>query len=170
MRLSSKGQYAVRALIDLSYHSDDNSLPVSLKDIAERESISINYLEQIFFILKKAGIVRSLRGPNGGYLLNKKSSEILIGDIIASVEPIEIISCASKSKNKRECDRKSTCLAFDMWNSISNKITEFLNSFTIQDVINEYNNKNNTRQKASGESGKKSSNPHGGSKTKNCRN
>jgi Rrf2 family iron-sulfur cluster assembly transcriptional regulator len=141
MKLSSKGQYAVRALIDLSYNSDDNSVPISLKDIAARESISLHYLEQIFFILKKAGIVRSLRGPNGGYLLNKKPSEILIGDIISSVEPIEIISCISKSKNKKECGRSSTCLAFDMWNSISNKITEFLNSITIEDVISEYKQK-----------------------------
>jgi len=141
MKLSSKGQYAVRALIDLSYNSGDNSIPISLKDIAARESISIHYLEQIFFILKKAGIVRSLRGPNGGYLLNKKASEIFIGDIIASVEPIEIISCISKAKNKKECGRKSVCLAFDMWNSISNKIIEFLNSITIEDVINEYKQK-----------------------------
>lgn len=141
MRLSSKGQYAVRAIIDLSYYSKNNLTPVSLKDIAERESISIHYLEQIFFTLKKAGIVRSLRGPNGGYLLNKKQSEILIGDIIASVEPIEIISCISKHENKKGCERKSICLAFDMWNSISTKIIEFLNSITIEDVINEYESK-----------------------------
>lgn len=143
MRLSSKGQYAVRAIIDLSYYSKNNLIPISLKDIAGRESISIHYLEQIFFTLKKAGIVRSLRGPNGGYLLNKKPSEILIGDIIASVEPIEIISCISKAKNKKECERKSICLAFDMWNSISTKIIEFLNSITIEDVINEYKQKSN---------------------------
>ncbi|MCL4497506.1 MAG: RrF2 family transcriptional regulator [Deltaproteobacteria bacterium] len=143
MRLSSKGQYAVRAIIDLSYYSKNNLIPISLKDIAERESISIHYLEQIFFTLKKAGIVRSLRGPNGGYVLNKKPSEILIGDIIASVEPIEIISCISKAKNKKECERKSICLAFDMWNSISTKITGFLNSITIEDVINEYKQKSN---------------------------
>ncbi len=143
MRLSSKGQYAVRAIIDLSYYSKNNLIPISLKDIAERESISIHYLEQIFFTLKKAGIVRSLRGPNGGYVLNKKPSEILIGDIIASVEPIEIISCISKAKNKKECERKSICLAFDMWNSISTKITVFLNSITIEDVINEYKQKSN---------------------------
>ncbi len=143
MRLSSKGQYAVRAIIDLSYYSKNNLIPISLKDIAERESISIHYLEQIFFTLKKAGIVRSLRGPNGGYVLNKKPSEILIGDIIASVEPIEIISCISKAKNKKECERKSICLAFDMWNSISTKITWFLNSITIEDDINEYKQKSN---------------------------
>ena len=143
MRLSSKGQYAVRAIIDLSYYSKNNLIPISLKDIAERESISIHYLEQIFFTLKKAGIVRSLRGPNGGYVLNKKPSEILIGDIIASVEPIEIISCIIKAKNKKECERKSICLAFDMWNSISTKITGFLNSITIEDVINEYKQKSN---------------------------
>ncbi len=141
MKLSSKGQYAVRALIYLTYNSKDNSVPVGLKEIAAGESISLHYLEQIFFILKKAGIVKSLRGPNGGYLLNKKPSEIFIGDIIASVEPIEIISCISKSKAKKECRRKSVCLAFDMWNSISNKITEFLNSITIKDVIDEYKQK-----------------------------
>ncbi len=147
MKLSSKGQYAVRALIYLAYNSNGNFMPISLKDIAARESISVRYLEQIFFILKKAGIVRSLRGPNGGYLLNKKPSEILIGDIIASVEPIEIISCLSKSKNKKECGRKSICLAFDMWNSVSNKITEFLNSITIKDVIDEYKQKQELKQK-----------------------
>ncbi|MCL4542485.1 MAG: Rrf2 family transcriptional regulator [Deltaproteobacteria bacterium] len=145
MRLSSKGQYAVRAIIDLSYYSENNPIPISLKDIAERESISIHYLEQIFFILKKVGIVRSLRGPNGGYMLNKKPSEILIGDIIASVEPIEIISCTSKAKNKKECGRKSICLAFDMRNPSLILIAEFLNSITIEDVINEYKQKSSRR-------------------------
>jgi Rrf2 family protein len=141
MKLSSKGQYAVRALIYLSYNSKNNSVPVSLKEIAAGESISLHYLEQIFFTLKKAGIVRSLRGPNGGYLLNEKPSELFIGDIIESVEPIEITSCISKSKAKKECGRKSVCLAFDMWNSVSKKITELLNSITIQDVIDEYKQK-----------------------------
>lgn len=141
MKLSSKGQYAVRALIYLSYNSKDNSVPVSLKDIAAGEYISLHYLEQIFFTLKKAGIVRSLRGPNGGYLLNKKPSELFIGDIIESVEPIEITSCISKANAKKECGRKSVCLAFDMWNSVSKKITELLNSITIQDVIDEYKQK-----------------------------
>lgn len=163
MRLSSKGQNAVRALIDLSYNSNENSTPISLKDIAARESISIHYLEQIFFILKKAGIVKSMRGPNGGYLLNKKASEILIGDIIASVEPIEITSCISKTKTQKECDRKSVCLAFDMWNSISNKIIEFLNSITIEDVINEYKNKQELRQKTAEKPSEKLN-----AKTKNC--
>ena len=168
MKLSSKGQYAVRALIDLSYNSNDNSVPISLKDIAARESISLHYLEQIFFILKKAGIVRSLRGPKGGYLLNKKPSELLIGDIICSVEPIEIISCISKSKNKKECGRKSICLAFDMWNSISNKITGFLNSITIEDVINEYKQKQKLLQKTAVKPSAKSEKVNAG--TKNCRN
>ena len=168
MKLSSKGQYAVRALIDLSYNSNDNSVPISLKDIAARESISLHYLEQIFFILKKAGIVRSLRGPNGGYLLNKKPSELLIGDIISSVEPIEIISCISKSKNKKECGRRSICIAFDMWNSISNKITGFLNSITIEDVINEYKQKQKLLQKTAVKPSTKSEKVNAG--TKNCRN
>ena len=166
MKLSSKGQYAVRALIDLSYNSNDNSVPISLKDIAARESISLHYLEQIFFILKKAGIVRSLRGPKGGYLLNKKPSELLIGDIISSVEPIEIISCISKSKNKKECGRRSICLAFDMWNSISNKITGFLNSITIEDVINEYNQKQKLLQKPAVKPSAKSEKVNAGAK--NC--
>ena len=166
MKLSSKGQYAVRALIDLSYNSNDNSVPISLKDIAARESISLHYLEQIFFILKKAGVVRSLRGPNGGYLLNKKPSEILIGDIISSVEPIEIISCISKSKNKKECGRRSICLAFDMWKLISNKITGFLNSITIEDVINEYKQKQKLLQKTAVKSSVKSEKVNAG--TKNC--
>ncbi len=151
MKLSSKGQYAVRALIYLTYNSNNPNgkpTPVSLKDIAKNEFISLHYLEQIFFILKKAGIVKSLRGPMGGYLLNKKPSEIFIGDIIASVEPIEIISCISKSKDKKECGRKSVCLAFDMWNFISNKITEFLNSITIEDVINEYKQKQEQKHTA----------------------
>lgn len=141
MKISSKGQYAVRAIIDMSYYSENNTIPVNLKDIAKRESISVHYLEQIFFILKKAGLVKSLRGPNGGYLLNKKRSEIFIGDIISSVEPIEIISCVGKSTNRKECERKSTCMAFDMWDSIAHKIIDFLNSITIEDVINEYRSK-----------------------------
>ncbi len=145
MRLSSKGQYAVRAIIDLSYYSGNNRLPVSLKEIANRESISIHYLEQIFFTLKKSAIVRSVRGPNGGYLLNRKPSEILIGDIIKAVEPIEIVDCmGSKTRSNKNCERKSICLAFDMWNSISTKIAQLLNSITVADVINEYSQKQNT--------------------------
>jgi Rrf2 family protein len=166
MKLSSKGQYAVRALIDLAYNSSENLFPISLKDIAKRESISLHYLEQIFFILKKAGIVKSLRGPNGGYLLNKKPSEIFIGDIIASVEPIEIISCISKAKNKKECGRKSVCLAFDMWNSISNKITEFLNSITIEDVIDEYKQKQKSKHNIIGRPSESSAKTD--IKSKNC--
>ena len=145
MRLSSRGQYAVRAIIDIAYNSKNNTMPISLKDIAKREYISLTYLEQIFFTLKKAGIVKSIRGPGGGYLLNQKSSEIFIGNLIASVEPIEIISCVSKENNNKGCERQSTCLAFDMWNSISSKIIEFLNSISIADVISEYNIKNNNR-------------------------
>lgn len=141
MKLSSKGEYAVRAVIDLSYYSKNNLVPISLKDISKREAISIHFLEQIFFTLKKAGLVRSLRGPNGGYLLNKKPSEIFIGDIISSVEPIEIVSCIGKNRDNKKCERKSVCLAFDMWNSISSKIVEFLNSITIEDVINEHSQK-----------------------------
>ncbi len=138
MKLSSKGEYAVRAIIDLAYYSKGNIIPITLKDIAKREAISLTYLEQIFFVLKKAGIVKSLRGPGGGYMLNKKTSEIFIGDIIASVESIEISSCLSKKNNKRGCERKSICLAFDMWSVISLKIKGFLNSISIEDVINEY--------------------------------
>jgi Rrf2 family iron-sulfur cluster assembly transcriptional regulator len=138
MKLSSRGQYAVRSIIDLAYYSKNSTVPVSLKDIAFRESISLSFLEQIFFILKKTGIVKSVRGPGGGYTLSKKTSEIFIGEIIAAVEPIEIISCISKEKNKKDCERKSVCLAFDMWNSISSKIGELLNSISIADVITEY--------------------------------
>ena len=138
MKLSSKGEYAIRAIIDLAYYSKGNAIPITLKDIAKREAISLTYLEQIFFVLKKAGIVKSLRGPGGGYMLNKKTSEIFIGDIIASVESIEISGCLSKKNNKRGCERKSICLAFDMWNVVSSKIKGFLNSISIEDVINEY--------------------------------
>src|SRR5574340_1310917 len=114
MRLSTKAQYAVRAMVDLSLHSEGR--PVSLKEISRREDIPLNYLEQLFNRLKRGNIVASVRGPGGGYILARQSSQILVGEIVATVEePLNPVACldggsAACARISRCVDRKSTRL------------------------------------------------------------
>ncbi|MCW5730711.1 MAG: Rrf2 family transcriptional regulator [Alphaproteobacteria bacterium] len=133
MKLSTRGRYAVMAMADLAAHS--NGRPISLADIAGRQEISLSYLEQLFGRLRKGGLVRSVRGPGGGYLLGRSSQETRIADIVLAVdEPIRATRC--KSGSPKGCHGNSgRCLTHDLWEELGNHIHLFLNSVSLADVV-----------------------------------
>src|SRR5256886_11970444 len=132
MRLSTKGRYAVMAMVDLAQHSEGN--PVSLAEIAERQEISLSYLEQLFAMLRKGGLVKSVRGPGGGDLLAHDRAEIRIADIILAVdEPIRATRCPPGTAPGCRGDR-SRCLTHDLWEELGNQIHLYLSSVSLADV------------------------------------
>lgn len=133
MRLSTKGRYAVMAMVDLAAHSKGN--PVALADIAERQEISLSYLEQLFAKLRKGGLVKSVRGPGGGYLLAHAADATRVSDIILAVdEPIRTTRCANGTPQGCRTNR-SRCLTHDLWEELSNQIHMYLSSVTVHDVV-----------------------------------
>ena len=134
MKLSTKGRYAVMALVDLASQSDGR--PVALADIAERQEISLSYLEQLFAKLRRGGLVRSVRGPGGGYLLARAADDTRVSDAILAVdEPIRATRC--KSGSSAGCrSNKSRCLTHDLWEELGNQIHVFLSSVSLADVCN----------------------------------
>jgi len=134
MRLSTKGRYAVMAMVDLAQHGGDG--PVCLADIAERQEISLSYLEQLFAKLRRGGLVKSVRGPGGGYLLAHERDATRIADIILAVdEPIHAIRCKPGETLGCRGDR-SRCLTHDLWEELSNQIHLYLSSVSLGDVCN----------------------------------
>ena len=140
MKLTSKGRYAVMALVDLARF--DNINPVSLRDISLRQGISLDYLEQIFSKLKKNDIVKSIRGTQGGYILNKNPNEIKLNNIFYAVdEKVKTVQC--KKDSKRGCNGKATkCITHDLWDELENHINSFFENKSLDDLIN---NKKETR-------------------------
>jgi Rrf2 family transcriptional regulator, iron-sulfur cluster assembly transcription factor len=133
MRLSTKGRYAVMALVDLTTHS--RGRPVSLADISGRQEISLSYLEQLFAKLRRAGLVKSVRGPGGGYLLARGSEDLRIADAILAVdEPIRATRCKPNTGTGCQSD-KSRCLTHDLWEELSHQIHRFLSSVSLADVV-----------------------------------
>lgn len=132
MKLGAKARYAVMAMVDLARHS--NGEPVCLGDIAERQEISLPYLEQLFAKLRRRGLVRRVRGPGGGYLLAHDREDTRIGDIIAAVdEPIHAVRCTPGGATGCRIDR-SRCLTHDLWEELSNQIHLYLSSVSLGDV------------------------------------
>ncbi|HJU19180.1 MAG TPA: Rrf2 family transcriptional regulator [Stellaceae bacterium] len=132
MRLSTKGRYAVMAMVDLAGHS--NGAPVALAEIAERQEISLSYLEQLFAKLRKSGLVRSVRGPGGGYLLGRDRRDTRIADIILAVdEPIRATRCAPGAPVGCR-GNKTRCMTHDLWEELGNQIHLFLSSVSLADV------------------------------------
>lgn len=130
MRLTTKGRYAVTAMLDLAYHGEKT--PVTLTDIAKRQEISLSYLEQLFSRLRKSGMVEGVRGPGGGYQLSRKTAEISIAEIIAAVdETIDSTRCGGKSN----CQNEQPCLTHDLWMGLSEQIRQYLDSISLQDVL-----------------------------------
>ncbi|MFD2179484.1 Fe-S cluster assembly transcriptional regulator IscR [Veronia pacifica] len=130
MRLTSKGRYAVTAMLDVALHSDLG--PVPLADISERQGISLSYLEQLFSRLRKAGLVSSVRGPGGGYRLGLEASEIAVGMVIAAVdESVDATKCQGKS----DCQGGSRCLTHTLWRDLSARISSFLNDITLGELM-----------------------------------
>ena len=132
MKLSTKGRYAVMAMVDLARHS--NGAPVCLSEIAERQEISLAYLEQLFAKLRRNGLVKSVRGPGGGYLLTYHRDDTRIADIILAVdEPIHAVRCTPGGATGCRIDR-SRCLTHDLWEELSNQIHRYLSSVSLGDV------------------------------------
>jgi len=137
MKLSSKGRYAVMALADLANFRD--SYPVSLRDISLRQGISLDYLEQIFFKLKKSNIVDSVRGINGGYVLSKNPTEINLSDIFLAVdERVKTVKC--KKDSKKGCNGKATkCVTHNLWDELELHINNFFKEKKLNDLIKSKN-------------------------------
>ena len=140
MKLTSKGRYAVMALVDLARF--DNINPVSLRDISLRQGISLDYLEQIFSKLKKKEIVKSIRGTQGGYVLNKNPNDIKLTNIFNAVdEKVKTVQC--KKESKRGCNGKATkCITHNLWDELEIHINTFFENKSLQDLIK---NNNETR-------------------------
>ena len=133
MQLTTKGRYAVTAMLDLA--SNDSSRPVTLDMISQRQNISLSYLEQLFAKLRKASLVKSIRGPGGGYLLNINPVDVTLTEIIEAVdENIDLRRCHG-SKN---CLRGKQCLSHHLWCEVSDQIRGFLSSRNLQQVMDDY--------------------------------
>ena len=137
MKLTSKGRYAVMALVDLARF--DNINPVSLRDISLRQGISLDYLEQIFSKLKKNEIVKSVRGTQGGYVVNRNPNDIKLTNIFHAVdEKVKTVQC--KKESKRGCNGKATkCITHNLWDELEIHINTFFENKSLKDLLN--NNK-----------------------------
>lgn len=130
MRLTTKGRYAVTAVLDLSFHQNEG--PVSLADISERQSISLSYLEQLFARLRRNGIVNSTRGPGGGYSLSREAEKISMAEIIVAVD--ESYDATNCSSDPGGCAGSQQCLTHDLWQELSQEIHSFLNDITVAEM------------------------------------
>ena len=136
MKISTKGRYALRVMIDLAVN--DKGAYVSLKDISNRQEVSLKYLEQIMAMLNKAGYVKSIRGNNGGYRLAKLPEEYKVGDILRKTEgDLAPIACV----NGEECSKRENCKTFKFWQGLDNVINEYVDSKTLVDLIKQIKNK-----------------------------
>ena len=131
MKLNTKGRYAVTAMFDVAIHQKNG--PVSLSDISERQGISLSYLEQLFSRMRRNGLVRSIRGPGGGYHLANEPSQIAIADIISAVdENVDATRCGGNEG----CQNNQRCLTHDLWEDLSSQIKIFLSGISLEDAIN----------------------------------
>jgi Rrf2 family iron-sulfur cluster assembly transcriptional regulator len=130
MRLTTRGRYAVTAMLDLALHNDSG--PIALADIAQRQDISLTYLEQLFARLRRRQLVSSARGPGGGYRLSKPIDQISVADVIAAVdESVDATRCGG-AKN---CHGKERCLTHDLWEELSHEIESFLGRISLGTLV-----------------------------------
>jgi len=130
MRLTTKGRYAVTAMLDLALHSDQG--PVSLSDISNRQGISLSYLEQLFSKLRKKALVTSVRGPGGGYRLSRSNDDIFVAQIIDAVnESVDATGC----KGRSDCQSGNTCLTHHLWCDLSDQIHDFLSQISLEQLV-----------------------------------
>lgn len=130
MKLTSKGRYAVTAMLDVAIHAASG--PVPLADISERQGISLSYLEQLFSRLRKHGLVSSVRGPGGGYRLGKCSAQIAVADVISAVnESVDATRCSGKGN----CQGGEQCLTHNLWEGLSHRIEDFLQSISLSELV-----------------------------------
>jgi len=130
MRLSTKGRYAVTAMLDLALNGSKG--PVTLAEISENQGISLSYLEQLFAALRSKELVRGVRGPGGGYYLGKEAGEISIANIICAVDEwVEFTHCGGR----QNCNRGTRCLTHTLWDDLSNEIFDFLANISLGDLV-----------------------------------
>lgn len=131
MRLTTKGRYAVTAMLDLAIHQ--GSGPITLADIAQRQGISLSYLEQLFSRLRKRSLVSSVRGPGGGYSLARDAGEIYVAEVITAVdENVDTTRCGGA----HNCQNDQRCLTHDLWHDLSSRIYDYLNGISLQELTN----------------------------------
>ncbi len=132
MRLTTKGRYAVTAVLDLALHQDKG--PVSLAAISERQGISLSYLEQLFSKLRRSDVVSSTRGPGGGYKLTNNVDQVSVSDIILAVdESCKVVDC----EDSEGCNGGYQCLTHDLWQELSNEIRTFLDGITLAEIMSQ---------------------------------
>ena len=131
MRLTTKGRYAVTAMLDLAIHHGNG--PITLADIAQRQGISLSYLEQLFSRLRKRSLVSSVRGPGGGYSLAREAAQIYVAEVITAVdENVDTTRC----HGAHNCQNNQRCLTHDLWQDLSNRIHDYLNGISLQELVN----------------------------------
>jgi Rrf2 family iron-sulfur cluster assembly transcriptional regulator len=132
MRLTTKGRFAVTAMLDLALRHQHG--PVTLAGIGQRQSISLSYLEQLFGKLRRHALVESVRGPGGGYCLARSGDKVSVADIILAVdEPLDATLCGGMEN----CQEDKRCMTHDLWATLNDKLYEYLNSVTLQDLVNQ---------------------------------
>ena len=133
MRLTTKGRFAVTALLDVALRSSDG--PVNLAAVSERQSISLSYLEQLFGKLRRNGLVDSVRGPGGGYVLARQPDSITIANIIFAVdEPLDARSC----EGREDCLSGKRCMTHDLWHNLNQKMFDYLESVSLHDLVRDH--------------------------------
>jgi len=141
MKLSTKGRYGVMAMLDLAIHTSEGT--ISLKSIADRQNISENYLEQLFALLKKNGLIKSVRGAQGGYILGKNPDNISVGEILRALEgslaPVECVM----EKDPTHCSKSDICVTRLIWERMRDKINELVDSITLTNLMEDYYKMNN---------------------------
>lgn len=141
MRLTTKGRFAVTAMIDLALNQGED--PITLAEISARQSISLSYLEQLFGKLRRHQIVESVRGPGGGYHLGRPAEQVTVADIIIAVdEPLDATQCGGK-QNCLDKTRAANaqCMTHDLWTTLNAKVVDFLDSVTLQDMVDQHREK-----------------------------
>ena len=140
MKLSTKGRYGVKAMLDLALHNTEGQ--IALKNIAERQDISENYLEQLFSTLRKAGLVKSTRGSQGGYILGNTPEKITVGSILRALEgslaPVECVTEVDPAK----CCRSDGCVTKLIWEKIRDRVNEVVDSISLADLVEDYKKAN----------------------------
>lgn len=136
VKISTKGRYGLKAMFDLALHYGDG--PISLSSIAERRKISLSYLEQLVSQLKKAGVVDSIRGAQGGYLLSDKPENISVGQVLRALEQLAPVDCV---KEDHSCESAEACVTRVVYKKILDSILETVNGITLQDMLDDYSNK-----------------------------
>jgi len=142
MKISTKGRYGLRALIDLGVNS--RGKPVLLREIAQRQDISRRYLERLFSELKSAGVIRSIRGALGGYILSREPRAIIVSEVLEALEgPLLPVDCVS---NKSVCDNMECCVTHDVWTDIARQIKTYFDNITLEDLMENYRKKRALRE------------------------